>query len=134
MALIPDNTVEFDEPINQEELPSKTWAIDFKNGRIGGFIDGHTALKQFVKKALLTERNKYAVYTDAYGCELSDLVGQSLSDGFLNAEIPRIVEEALIYDDRVNEVSVFHERRGDQLQIEVSVNGTIIEVVKRDGI
>lgn len=137
MALTPENnSYLYDEYMENENvgIPSKTWAIDFENGRIGGFIDGDKALKQFVKKALMTERNKYPIYTDAYGTELFDLVGQSLTDGYLNAEVPRMTSETLIYDDRINDVSTTHIRTDDHLQIEVSVDGIVSEVVKVNGI
>lgn len=136
MALTPDNVVILDESesVEDAQLPSKTWAIDFENGRIGGFIDGDLALRQSVKKALYTERNKYPIYSDAYGNELQDLIGQGLTSGFLNAEVPRMVEEALIYDDRITDVSTSHEINGDELKINVSVNGSVSEVVKINGI
>jgi hypothetical protein len=123
MALTPENT---DEPIETDTLeedteevePSKTWALDLENGTLGGFIDGDEAIKQFALKALITERSKYAIYTDDYGTELLDLIGEDVTADLIESEIPRMVEEALIYDDRIDSVSdIILTRDGDKLYI-----------------
>jgi hypothetical protein len=145
MALTPDN---IDEPIetdtveeDAEEIePSKTWALDFENGTLGGFIDGDEAIKQFALKALITERSKYAIYTDDYGTELLDLIGEDVTADLLESEIPRMVEEALIYDDRIDSVSdIVLTRDGDKLYISfqlVTVTGEEIttEEVEINGV
>lgn len=127
MAFTPENETEFlDEALAEEEsvepLPSKTWAIDFANGTIGGAIDGDEALRQFIIKAVMTERSRYAIYSDDYGCELNGLVGGDYTPALLDAEIPRMVTEALVYDDRIDEViEVTYRRDGDKLFINARV-------------
>lgn len=111
MPLVPDFSEEelaelLAEAEAQETVqPSKTYKIDFENGRIGGFIDETEALKQAVQKALITARERFSIYTDAYGCEIDDLIGTSVTRALVETEIPRLVEEALIYDDRIGSVS-----------------------------
>jgi hypothetical protein len=120
MALTPENIYEVTEPeITEEDVaPSKTWAIDFENGTLGGFIDGDEAIKQFALKALITERSKYAIYSDDYGTELLDLIGEDVTASLLESEIPRMVEETLVYDDRIDSVSdIILTRDGDKLYI-----------------
>jgi hypothetical protein len=145
MALTPENT---DEPIETDTLeedteevePSKTWALDLENGTLGGFIDGDEAIKQFALKALITERSKYAIYTDDYGTELLDLIGEDVTADLIESEIPRMVEEALIYDDRIDSVSdIVLTRDGDKLYISfqlVTVTGEEIttEEVEINGV
>lgn len=46
---IPFDTIE-DERIET----SRTYAVDWENGRIHGFVDGIEAVNQFIKKALIT--------------------------------------------------------------------------------
>jgi phage baseplate assembly protein W len=127
MAFTPENETEFlDEALAEEEspapLPSKTWAIDFENGTIGGTIDGDEALRQYIIKVVMTERSRYAVYSDDYGCELNDLVGGDFTPALLDAEIPRMVTEALAYDDRIDEViEITYRRDGDKLFINARV-------------
>ncbi|PFP30266.1 terminase [Bacillus sp. AFS073361] len=132
MALTPEEIDEVNEPeISDEgEIPSKTWAIDFENGTIGGFIDGDAALKQFALKALMTERSKHSIYTDDYGTELMDLVGADVTAALLDSEIPRMVEETLIYDDRIDEVTdILLTREGDKLYISFRVVTTTGEEI-----
>ncbi len=120
MALIPENyTYALDKAATArtaQPRPSKTWAIDFENGKIGEVIDGHDALIQYVYKALVTERSKYAIYTDAYGNELMRLIGEDVTPALLDSEIPRMVRDALIYDDRIEAVAdIKYTRNGDTL-------------------
>ncbi|WP_019241520.1 MULTISPECIES: DUF2634 domain-containing protein [Bacillus] len=141
MALTPENTSLIDEEsVNAEDTiqPSKTWLIDFENKRIGSFIDNERAVRQYIQKALLTARNKFAVYTEDYGNELYDLIGADVTDAFLNAEIPRMVYEAIAYDDRIEDAKVTYERKNDKLFITVNVTlvsgGTLTEGVELNGV
>ncbi|MGC4378409.1 DUF2634 domain-containing protein [Fictibacillus sp. Mic-4] len=126
MALTPENNSELIDELDVGEdveiEPSKTWAIDFKNGTIGGFIDESEALRQFVVKALLTERDKYVIYSDEYGTELQDLIGDDTTLDLMNSEIPRMVYETLAYDDRIEDVTDIEcMREGDKLFITFTV-------------
>ncbi|MCO0597366.1 DUF2634 domain-containing protein [Peribacillus butanolivorans] len=129
MAFIPENYSDaLDEAILAEEEaevvvePSKTWAIDFENGTIGKFIDESEALRQYIRKAILTERARFAIYSDDYGCELNELIGDDdITEDLLDAEVPRIVSEALVYDDRIDDVQTTFTREGDKLFINVTV-------------
>jgi hypothetical protein len=120
MALTPEEIDEVTEPETTEEdvAPSKTWAIDFENGTIGGFIDDEEATKQFAFKALITERSRFPIYSDDYGTELFDLIGDDITAALLDSEIPRMVEETLVYDDRIDGVTeITLTRDGDKLYI-----------------
>jgi hypothetical protein len=125
MALTPENideTIDPEERVDEELAPSKTWAIDFENGTIGGFIDDNDAIKQFALKSLITERSKYAIYTDEYGTELMDLIGDDVTADLLDSEIPRMVEDTLVYDDRIDSLSNLNiTRAGDKLYISFQI-------------
>lgn len=134
MALTPV-TFNLDEELAEdiviiEALPksSKTWALDFVNKRIGGRIDGDDALRQYVHKALITARNRFLIYDDTYGSELEDLIGQDLTPDLLETEIPRVVTEALIYDDRIADISDIEITRDSSDKLYVTFT-----VVKTDG-
>lgn len=123
--IIPE--VEIDE--TPDEQPLKTYGLDFENGVIGGTINGTEAIKQFIVKAIRTARYRFAIYDDDYGCELDDLIGSDVSLELLETEIPRVIEEALIYDDRVDDVYDFTlTREGDRLDVSffVEINDDII--------
>jgi phage baseplate assembly protein W len=105
-------------------LPSKTYTIDFDAEEIsGGIIDGIDAIKQFVRKAVITARYRHLAYTPNYGSELDNLVGQDIPQALLDSEIPRIITDALIYDSRINNVSKFViTRNADGLYVSFTVD------------
>lgn len=127
MSLLPQNETELlddylERVIDDADQPSKTYKLDFETGRIRGFIDDKEAVKQFIRKAIITERSKWRIYTDDYGCELPSLLGESVTDGFLQSEIPRMVREAIEYDERITSVdNVTAHRNGDALFIYADV-------------
>jgi Protein of unknown function (DUF2634). len=127
MALSPLQPIEEQTETMITPEPSKTYKLDFENGVIGDFIDDDEALRQFIVKAIRTARFRYLIYDDQYGSELEDLIGADVTDAFLNEEIPRVIREALIYDDRIADVRDFVVRReGDGVFVEFAV-------VKTDG-
>lgn len=127
MALIPDNETEqldaFIERFQEDRIePSLTYRLNFNTGRISGMINNEEALMQFIRKALATFRGYYAIYSEDYGSELEGLIGQDVTPAFLEAEVPRMVRETLIYDDRINDVTdISVSRTGDQLLIACTV-------------
>lgn len=80
---------------------SKTYRV--LNGRVIGWIDNKQALRQAVEKLLHTERFMYEIYTDEYGIELQGLIGASFE--LVEAEISRIIKDALLVDERIVEVT-----------------------------
>lgn len=76
---------------------SKTYRV--LNGRVVGWIDNKQALRQAIEKLLHTERYLYEIYTDEYGIELQALIGENFD--LVEAEIGRIIKEALLADDRI---------------------------------
>lgn len=134
MALLPPNQVELldeylEADLNQEDEPSKTFRIDFENFRIGNLSDNEEALRQAIVKAILTPRAFYYIYNDNYGCEIWDLVGTNVTNEYLDSEIPRMVTEAIVYDDRINAVTnVTVCREGDTAYISLTVDSIFGEV------
>lgn len=129
MSLMPQNNSErLDDYLervtsNKSEQPSKTYKLDFETGRIRGFADGLEAVKQFIRKAIITERSKWPIYTDDYGNELPGLIGQDVTDGFIHSEASRMIRETLEYDDRILAVNqVTARREGDAVFIYADVN------------
>lgn len=135
MPLVPDFSEEelaelLAEAEEEAVQPSKTYKIDFENGRLGGFIDYNEALKQAVHKALITARDRFLIYTDAYGCELEDLIGSNVTQAFRETEIPRLIEEALVYDDRIDSISDMSViAKGDAVYITFTLTSTSGEEV-----
>lgn len=87
--------------------PSKTYYLNDIANEISGLIDGEQAIRQFIVKAVKTSRFRFLIYDDQYGSELDDLIGADVSQSLLETEIPRVIREALIYDERVDDVVDF---------------------------
>ncbi|WP_010495090.1 DUF2634 domain-containing protein [Paenibacillus elgii] len=126
MALSPLQSVESRATkVTHVPAPSKTYALDFETGEISGLIDGPDAIRQFIRKAIATARFRFLIYDAQYGCELEDLIGQDVPMPLLQAEIPRVIREALIYDDRIADVGNFVIRReADALYVSFDVQTT----------
>lgn len=112
--MLPETTPLFDElsdddlelSIDEDEiLPTKTYKIDFESGHILGMIEEEESVLQFIKKVLSTEKYSDVIYDWYYGNELQSLVGASID--YAIADIPRIIEEALSTDDRIQAVDDF---------------------------
>lgn len=87
------------------EQPSRTWRLDPDRGRVAGMIDGLDAVRQAVFKILQTERFRHLIYGADYGAELASLIGRD--PALVRSELRRRITEALIQDDRIDEVADF---------------------------
>src|SRR5690606_29056146 len=92
--------------VEEEQQPSLTYGIDFEKGRIIGMIDGLEAVKQAVFLILRTERYRYLIYSTDYGSELEGLIGRDSL--FVQSELKRRIREALMQDDRIEDVTNFN--------------------------
>lgn len=96
------------DPNEEQTLPSLTYVLNFETGEIENiFIDGQRALEQFVIKTILTPRFRHLIYSTDYGSEIEDVLTEDLPFAFLQYEIPRLIEEALLVDDRIQSVENF---------------------------
>ena len=103
-----DLVLDVDEIEEEGELETRTYNIDFVNGRINGMISGLEAVEQAIAKILLTERYKNLIYSEDYGCEIKDtMMSEENTDAFLEAEIPDLIRDALLEDERILDVDHF---------------------------
>lgn len=82
-----------------EEMPSKTYKLDFEYKRISGMIDSQEAMLQAVRKIFETERFAYEIYTAEYGIELESLMGQPTD--FVSTVLESRIKDALLADTRI---------------------------------
>lgn len=99
-------------PINgfedEAEKPTKTYRLDLDNGRIIGTVDGIEAVKQAVRKAIITSRYKNPVYDSDYGSEVRDMIYDAESTPeLIETALPELIKDALSTDSRILEVSDF---------------------------
>lgn len=103
MATLPEAGYEDDIEIVGE--PSKTWIIDRNTNQVKGIGDGLPAMRQLVDVLLNTERYYWQIYTDNFGVETEDLPGNDRA--FIEAELPRRIEDAMSVDERIEGVENF---------------------------
>ncbi len=109
-AHYPSNTYKIVFATNSDK--SKTGVVSVQmvteadaTDRINGYIDGVDALAQAIHLILSTERYKFIIYSWDYGVELVDLIGEPMP--YVMSELPRRIKEALIQDNRINDVVDF---------------------------
>ncbi|ENI1325065.1 DUF2634 domain-containing protein [Listeria monocytogenes] len=103
---------------DQELVSSRTYKV--VNGRIAGFVDDLEATRQAIEKILLTNRFEWSIYSDAYGSDVNDLIGEQMD--LVKAEIERVITEALTADDRVSELVDFEILSETKDSLHVSFN------------
>lgn len=85
--------------------PSLSHRMDIDGKYINGTCQNLEEVKQTIYKILNTERYSYIIYSWNYGVELADLIGEPIS--YVCTEIQRRITEALLQDDRIEDVSDF---------------------------
>lgn len=124
MAISPEIEIPFDEEEPSIE-PLSTYRIDYETGEITSeIIEGLEAIQQFVYMALRTPRFAHFIYSDDYGSEIEELLSDDeVTAEFKKMELPRLIEEALIYDDRISEVTDFDiEQVDDAFHVKFTVH------------
>ena len=106
-VFIPIPIEELEEPVEQS---SKTYRLDFENGRIfsAGSCDGLEAVNQFIKKAILTPRFRCLIYDNQYGSEIKQtIIADDVTNEYIETELPRLVRDTCLVDSRVLDVYDF---------------------------
>lgn len=109
MALLPDTgTSDVGTVIGKAELqPNKTYKMLVSDEQVMGTLeDKLSAVQQAAYKILNTERYKHVIYSWNYGVELQDLFGKPIP--YVLSEIPRRITEALVQDDRIDDVTDYN--------------------------
>ena len=109
---------------------TKSFLFDFDTGdfvvRDGKLIecDGIEAVKVWIEKILRTEKGRFKIYDNTeYGARLEDLiVGNSYSVAFIESELKREIEDALLQNPQIRTVSNIQITRGiNSLTVELEV-------------
>lgn len=129
--------LEFDTEEIVENLPNlgKSFLFDFdkcefvfENGKMVLVADVE-ALKIWITKVLKTEKFRFKIYEkainreDEYGVTIEDLIGAVLPHQFVQSELKREIENALLKHPRIEYLSSFEiEQVKDRLYINFRVN------------
>jgi phage baseplate assembly protein W len=118
---------------SQSEIDNsaKTYLFDFEKGdfvvKDGKLIecDGIEAIKVWIEKILRTEKGRFAIFDDTdYGCHIEDLiVGNNYPVEYIEAELKREIEEALLLNSKISSVNNFKiTRTRNNLIVEMEVH------------
>ena len=117
--MIPTTSFDMSE-LESVEYSDKEYKLNADKGTVCGTCDQLEAVKQAVFKMLNTERYDNIIYSWDYGVETKDLYGMPMS--YVQPEIKRRFEEALLQDERISEVSDFEfEINGPELHVTFTV-------------
>jgi len=89
----------------QSSLPSYTYNINRNTNRISGYINDKDAIIQAIYLILQTERYESMIYNWYYGVEFDSLIGKNRD--YVISELKRRIKEALVEDDRINDIADF---------------------------
>lgn len=103
-ALMEDAYLEDDTDDEEKDEAEPTLTFKVEHGRIRSKTDELDAMVQAVDKILKTERFVYPIYDEDYGNDLPELIGKDMD--YAQAEVTRMITEALTADDRVLEVGI----------------------------
>ncbi|AKC67151.1 hypothetical protein BV454_01177 [Bacillus altitudinis] len=123
MALSPEEEIEETEE-DEEVETSTTYRIDFENGRLTNeAITGIEAIRQFIYMTLRTERYAHPIYSHDIGTEIQELLTDTeATDEYKEMEIPRLLEEALVVDERIDHIEEIEvTKQNDAFQVKLTI-------------
>lgn len=105
--MIPTNNMEEGLSPDFEEVvgPTKNYKLLMDKDRIVGYTDGIEAMKQAIYMLLSVERYDHEIYSWNVAFESRDLFGKPVS--YVATEVKKRIRDALLQDDRINEVDSF---------------------------
>ncbi|ARD57274.1 DUF2634 domain-containing protein [Bacillus safensis] len=123
MALSPEEEIEEIEE-DEEIETSTTYRIDFETGRLTGeTISGIEAIRQFIYMTLRTERYAHPIYSHDIGTEIQELLTDTeATDEYKEMEIPRLLEEALLVDERIDHIEELEvTKQNDSFHVKLAI-------------
>ena len=115
--MLPTNNINTDD-IEIIKDPSLSYRLDLDKERVRKYVDDIESIKQAIYKILNTERYTYTAYNWQYGIDLNDLIGQPKS--LVKAILPDRIKEALMVDDRIQDVVDFKFEDISKTEIDVT--------------
>ena len=129
--MFPIVDTEVQQSVEERSFGAKTYLFDFEKGdfviRDGNLVecDGIEAIKVWIEKILRTEKGRFAIFDDTdYGCHIEDLiVGNNYPVEYIEAELKREIEEALLLNSNISSVNNFKiTRTRNNLIVEMEVH------------
>lgn len=110
--------------VNQdEETEPKDYEINLKTGELTGrFVEGLKAIEQWIYIVLSTDRYYFTQYSWNHGSELNTLIGKQASRPYVESEVKRMIEDALMVNEHITSIEdLTCEIRGDVLTASFTV-------------
>jgi hypothetical protein len=108
-----------DAQTTETTLPMyRDWALDETRQQLatrGGkpyYVDGLPALRTWIWKALVTDRNTYSAYSKEFGNDLR-LIERTTDLDIVKSELKRLISEALLVSPYIKNVRDFSFERSD---------------------
>ena len=129
--MFPIVDTEVQQSVEERSFGAKTYLFDFEKGdfviRDGNLVecDGIEAIKVWIEKILRTEKGRFHIYDNTdYGCHIEDLiVGNNYPVEYIEAELKREIEEALLLNSKISSVNNFKiTRTRNNLIVEMEVH------------
>lgn len=127
IKIIPQNDIKEDFTI--EEKSNKTHKFNIEKNTIEGKCEGVEAIKQTIYCILNTERFEYLMYSWDYGVEIKNLIGEQST--YIIPELERVIKEALMQDDRIEDVLdfTFNQTNKNTITVTFKVVTTLGDVI-----
>ncbi len=85
-------------------------------------VTGDEALKVWVYKALMTERNQYLAYSTRYGIQLKPFIGKVMSVSERYSELKRVIIECLMVNPYIKSIdNIAFSEDGDKVDCSVEL-------------
>lgn len=122
-SYLPSEIANAVDTYKKEEVKYKDFYFDEVSGKFTGqVVEGVEALKGWIYFALRIARYRYPIYSWNYGCELETVISQTFDDEYLESEVKRFIEEALLINPYITEISdVAVSKENDKLNVSCKV-------------
>lgn len=74
------------------------------------YVYGNEAMKIWIYKCMLTSRFKFSAYSDRFGTEVYELVGEVISQRLKQEEVKRYITEAIMVHPYMRAITEMHLR------------------------
>ena len=113
----------FQETVGGVVYPSASYPYQNVSNTFGPLQEYDGALLDACMKRLATQSGVERVYSEEYGLDWADIHTQHR--GWIMSNLPRMVKDCLMHDDRVKNVDVkILKIESDYIQLRVTINGT----------
>lgn len=114
--------------IDEETIPDsenlvipEEYEIDFETGQLTGrIVEGLDAVRVWIWIALQTAKNRFYIYSQDFGQDFDELVGTSYTQGYVEMEYERMIEECLSGNEYIEGIENYEFRIDEKGEIRIN--------------